>query len=169
VDVVQRVARVNPRLDVVVGGWPATTGTVDVRLAGLQSTGCSVQTWPALPYDQFFRKLNTCAIGVQPLCLGSTPNFNWGKTAGKLAAYAGAGLAMVATDVLDHGKWFIRDSEILLGSSADDLAGHISRLLSDIPYRVEMGLAARRALETRLTPRATAEDLDRVLRQWMAL
>lgn len=134
----------------------------DGYTAPLRRAGIPVRIFPPMPYKKFIRSLETVAIGLQPICM-SHP-FSRGKSFGKLLAYMASGVAIVASDNLDHPLFFQHKFNGMLASeNLDDWTSCCRLLLVNADVREQIAQRGQTDLSRRLTTARAAELVDRVL------
>lgn len=121
-----------------------------------------VTAHPLMPYARFVSSMQAHAIGLQPIVM--TNPFSRGKSFGKVLAYLVAGVAVIATDELDHGAFFTNGLDgLLMPHDAPRWAEACSQMLDDPELRARIGRDGQHSLEKRLTTQASSIALAAVL------
>ncbi len=131
-------------------------------LEPIRQAGVLVRTFPLMPYRRFAQTLNEVAVGLHPVCL-SNP-FSRGKSFGKLLAYLAADVAIVASDAVDHPRFFRHgENGLLAGDDPGPWIEHCASLLEDQAARARIASQGQSDLRQRLTTARAAELVDKVL------
>jgi glycosyltransferase involved in cell wall biosynthesis len=122
---------------------------------------------PFLRYEQFVATIAQGAIGLAPLCI--TPDsFNQGKSFGKILAYLGAGVPVIASDAVDHALFFENGKNGFVSNLVEEWSGHIGHLLQDVDSRMRISRNAVTCFRARLSmseySRRTLTLIDRAYR-----
>jgi glycosyltransferase involved in cell wall biosynthesis len=131
-------------------------------LEPIRGAGVPVRVVAPLPYRRFARRLESAAVGLQPVCPDDV--FSRGKSFGKLLAYMAAGVAVVAADAVDH-PLFYRDgvNGRLVGGDPGAWADAVAGLLADPAGRHRLAEAGTADYLARLTTAKAAELVGRQL------
>jgi sugar transferase (PEP-CTERM/EpsH1 system associated) len=97
--------------------------------------------------------LERAAVVIAPLRIG-------GGTRLKIVEAMAMGKAVAATRLGAEGLEVRHDEDILLGDTADDFAGQVSRVLGDPALRERLGEAARRHAVSRYSWRGAVDKLE---------
>jgi len=119
---------------------------------------------PPLEYSAYLERVAEAAVGLQPV--DTTNEFSRGKSFGKLLAYLAGEVAVVASNAVDHPRFF-RDGEtgMLPAHDVDAWATAIVTLLTDRELRGRIARAAHAKFSARLTSDVFAKLLDPILRR----
>jgi hypothetical protein len=132
--------------------------------APIRAAGGTCIAIPPLDYPSYLSKVSTAAIGLQPIAPENA--FSQGKSFGKLLAYLGGQVAVVASRSVDHPIFFKSGVNGLLpGHTPAEWAEAILALLDDKALRCRMGIQGWHDFNARLTTRVFASLLDPILRQ----
>ena len=124
--------------------------------------GLTVEWVSQAHYSDYLALLDDVALGLAPLC-PETP-FSRGKSFGKVLAYLDRAVPVLASDAGEHGAFFGPGLGIL-SNDEDVWVEAADRLLGDAGARDRMAKMAREAFVARLSTRAAAHRMDRVLRR----
>lgn len=129
----------------------------------IKAAGGECVAIPMLSYSDYLDKVAEAAVGLQPVCLDN--EFSRGRSFGKILAYLGGQVAIVASNVVDHPLFF-RSGEngMLVSDNVDEWANAIVTLLENRELRVSMARAGWQDFHSRLTTEVFAKLLDPVLR-----
>ncbi len=130
-------------------------------LAPLHQLGISHQARPRMRYREFVASLCGAAIGLQPIC--TTFPYSRGKSFGKVLAYISAGLPVVASDEVDHARFFRNQENGLLVRTLEDWVNACKLLLMQPDLRKRIAETAYEDLGRELSTRAAAEKVRIVL------
>ena len=132
----------------------------------LQEAGGECLAIPLLPYDAYLSKVAEAAVGLQPVCLQN--EFSRGRSFGKILAYLSGQVAVVASDAVEHPKFFRHAENGFLATDAVEAwVEPIVRLCEDRVLRHSVALAGWTDLNARLTTDVFARLLDPILRQFV--
>ena len=132
----------------------------------LQEAGGECLAIPLLPYDAYLSKVAEAAVGLQPVCLQN--GFSRGRSFGKILAYLSGQVAVVASDAVEHPKFFRHAENGFLATDAVEAwVEPIVRLCEDRVLRHSVALAGWADLNARLTTDVFARLLDPILRQFV--
>lgn len=128
------------------------------------AAGVACRIEPPMKYGQLIKRLQTAAIGLNPLCVHENP-YSQGKSFGKVLAYLSAELAVVTHDVVDHAMFFRDGENGVMAEDAAAWAGRIAELLSDPAKRQRMVDAAHAGFVEKLSTGAMVRAYDGLLRE----
>lgn len=131
-------------------------------LKPIREAGAQVRTFAPMPYPKFVRSLGDVAVGLHPV--HSSSAYSQGKSFGKVLAYMVAGVAIVASDAVDHPLFFHDGHNGML--ARDDpqrWADRCEALLQDPALRGRIADRAQTDLQLRLTASRAAELVGQVL------
>lgn len=127
-----------------------------------KAPGLTVEWVRSASYSEYLASFDDVSLGFAPLC-PETP-FNRGKSFGKVLAYLDREVPVLASDAGEHGAFF-RPGLGVLSNDPDIWVSEADRLLGDAAGRARMAEAAHGAFEARLTTKAAAYQVDRILRR----
>jgi glycosyltransferase involved in cell wall biosynthesis len=130
-------------------------------LAPLTRLGVSHRARPRMRYPEFVASLSGAAIGLQPICTSFA--YSQGKSFGKVLAYIAAGVPVVASDEVDHARFFRNGENGLLVRTLDDWVDACKLLLNEPRLGKQLAERAHEDLGRELSTRAAAEKVDKVL------
>lgn len=158
-DIVTRLISEGVAFKLRLYGW--RDGSPTSRLLRMRRAGVKIETIPFLPYKEFVRSLQDVAVGISPVIISS--EFSRGKSFGKILAYLDAMVPIVASDEVDHAKFFNSDSGVL---SNDPLkwVNEIANLLRDPQRRETMSNIAFASFGTLLSQRVAAQKVSDLMR-----
>lgn len=130
-------------------------------LEPLTRLGIAHRTCPRMRYRQFVASLAGAAIGLQPIC--TSYRYSQGKSFGKVLAYIVAGVPVIASDEVDHGRFFRSGENGMLVKGLEDWVDACKFLLAEPDVRQRISEQAYKDLCEHLSTRAAAEKVDRVL------
>ena len=136
-------------------------------LAPLKALGISCASISFLPYLKLLVQLRKAAIGLAPLLPQDSP-FSAGKSFGKVLAYLDSGLAVIASNNVDHPLFFKNGVNGYLASDKREWVLAIERLLRDSKARKVIADAGKVDFSRRLSTRSMALRVDKTLRKWLA-
>ncbi|MEM9294538.1 MAG: glycosyltransferase, partial [Planctomycetota bacterium] len=129
----------------------------------LRNAGAQVRVFPMLSYAAFLKRLRKAAVGLQ--VISPEHAYAEGKSFGKVLAYLDADAAVVASSAVDHPLFFTHGRNGMLADPTPESWAHaITQLLDDPAARGQLVAQARQDFVARLTAKAAAKQLDRVLR-----
>lgn len=129
----------------------------------LRSAGGTCEAIPPLAYDAYLAKVAESSVGLQPISMHS--EFSRGKSFGKLLAYLAGQVAVVASDAVDHPRFFDHGRNgFLAGQAVHDWVDPIVRLIEDHELRGRVARAGWDSFQSRLTTDVFARLLDPILR-----
>lgn len=120
-----------------------------------------------MPYDAYLDKVAQAAIGLQPVCLQN--EFSRGRSFGKILAYLSGQVAVVASDAVEHPKFFRSgDNGYLATDDIGQWVEPVVRLCEDRALRRSVAMSGWRDFHERLTTEVFARLLDPILRNVIA-
>jgi len=132
-------------------------------LQPLREAGGECVAISLLPYEAYLSKVAEAAVGLQPVCMQN--EFSRGRSFGKILAYLAGQVAVVASDAVEHPRFFRHGQNGFLASeSADDWVEPIVRLCDDKALRRSVALAGWNDFHARLTTDVFARRLDGILK-----
>jgi len=137
-------------------------GEADDYFAPMVAKGIDCVAIPLMNYDAYLAKVAEAAVGMQPVC--TTNEFSWGKSFGKILAYLAGGVAVVASDAVDHPLFFRHGENGMLVNTPAEWIDAVSLLLSEPGRRAQMARIAFADFESQLTLPVFASRMDSVLR-----
>ncbi len=158
--VMVEVCRRTPCTFWLFGSEPAEA---DAWLQPIRDAGGECEAIPLMPYDAYLGKVAQAAVGLQPVCLQN--EFSRGRSFGKILAYLSGQVAVVASDAVEHPKFFRSGQNGYLAT--DDIGQWVEpvvRLCEDRALRRSIALAGWRDFHERLTTEVFARRLDPILR-----
>jgi hypothetical protein len=147
--------------------WLFGTTEAEARdwFAPLRRAGVDCAAISPLRYDGYLLKVAESAIGLQPVCTTTHP-FSRGKSFGKVLAYLCGGVAVIASNDVDHPLFFDhRANGLLVDSQAEQWADGIVELVSDPALRCALAERGRADFLTRLTTPTFARLLTPILQR----
>lgn len=129
--------------------------------APLERMGVACQHHPFMPYDELIRLVSSFDIGVAPL-RPDLNAFSSGKSFGKILVYLNAGLAVLASDAVDHSLAFGEGGAMVVDSE-DEWCESLKRLLSDHAFRRMLARQGRQVMKERLSIDSFADQYEQVL------
>jgi glycosyltransferase involved in cell wall biosynthesis len=100
---------------------------------------------------------------LQPVCLNN--EFSRGRSFGKILAYLSGQVAVVASDAVEHPRFFRHgENGFLASDTVDDWVDPIVRLCEDKALRGSVALAGWNDFHARLTTDVFAQRLDLILK-----
>ena len=154
-----RLAEIGLRFEVMV--YSPERDRVAEWLEPLTRAGITHRVCPRMRYRHFVRSLAGAAIGLQPIC--TSYRFSQGKSFGKVLAYIVAGVPVVASDEVDHARFFRNGENGFLVKTLPDWVDACRRLLADPELRVEIAEQAYKDLAEHLSTQAVAKKVGQVL------
>jgi len=130
-------------------------------LSQLADAGISVTTYPKMPYQRFLDSLQEVAVGLAPFSLDSA--FNQGKSFGKVLAYLISDVAIVASPVLEHPKFFRHGENGMLPQTPADWVDAVACLLTDPHLRYTITDCAWRDFSRELTTEVASERVAQII------
>jgi glycosyltransferase involved in cell wall biosynthesis len=127
----------------------------------LVAAGVTVTTYPRMPYKRFLHSLEEVAVGLAPFSLDIP--FNQGKSFGKVLAYLVADVAVVASPVVEHPRFFRHGENGMLPPSLADWVDSVDGLLADPSQRQVIVDNAREDFSRDLTTNVAASKVAHVL------
>ncbi len=162
--VMVEVCRRTPCTFWLFGSEPADA---DAWLQPIRDAGGECEAIPLMPYDAYLGKVAQAAIGLQPVCLEN--EFSRGRSFGKILAYLNGQVAVVASNAVEHPKFFRQAENGFLASHAvEDWVEPIVRLCEDTALRRSVAIAGWHDFQARLTTEVFARLLDPILRASIA-
>jgi hypothetical protein len=136
-------------------------------LEPLRAAGGHCVAIPMLPYEAYLSKVAQSAVGLQPVCTQN--EFSRGRSFGKILAYLGGQVAVVASDAVEHPKFFRQAENGFMATHAvEDWVEPIVRLCEDTALRRSVALAGWHDFQARLTTEVFARLLDPILQASIA-
>jgi len=134
-------------------------------LESFRAPGVVVRSFPRMSYVAFLGTLKGTAVGLQPVCVETSP-FSQGKSFGKVLAYLATDVATVSSNAVDHPLFF-RDGEngMLVENQPESWASAVRRLLDDPALRTRLAAQGRADFLARLTTAKAASLIDPILRR----
>jgi len=129
----------------------------------IRDAGGTCEAIPSLPYEGYLEKVSEAAVGLQPVSNAS--EFSRGKSFGKLLAYLGGQVAVVASDAVDHPLFFRQwQNGVLVQEEVLEWADAVVRLLENTELRRNIALAGWADFHQRLTSNIFADRLASILK-----
>ena len=137
----------------------------DAYMESFRAPGVVVRSFPRMKYVDFVATLKGTAVGLQPVCVETSP-FSQGKSFGKILAYLAADVATVNSDAVDHPLFF-RNGEngMLVANDPAAWATAVKALLDDPALRARIAAQGRVDFRNRLTTAKAAALVDPILRR----
>jgi glycosyltransferase involved in cell wall biosynthesis len=136
-------------------------------LEPLRAAGGHCVAIPLLPYEKYLSKVAQAAVGLQPVCTQN--EFSRGRSFGKILAYLSGQVAVVASDAVEHPKFFRQAENGFLATDAvEDWVEPIVHLCEDQVLRRSVALAGWHVFQERLTTEVFARLLDPILQASIA-
>lgn len=132
----------------------------------MQSAGVPFEPIPPMSYSDFLRSLRDVSIGLQPI--HPDEPYSQGKSFGKVLAYLDAGVAVVASDAVDHSVFFQHGRNGLLVRENSQWPDAILALLDDAALRDRVAREGRADFIARLTTHAAATLISNALLESLA-
>lgn len=126
-----------------------------------RAPGLSVEWVESCRYDAYLASFDDVAVGLAPLS-PETP-FSRGKSFGKVLAYLDRQVPVVGSEACEHGAFFTAETGVIT-NDVSDWVDALDRLLGDPSARDGLAKTAHAAFLERLTTKAAAGAMDRVLR-----
>lgn len=123
----------------------------------IRAQGVRVELMPFMPYADFLASLDEVAVGLSPVIPDSP--FSRGKSFGKILAYLSAGVAIIASDEVDHGRFF-RPATGVISNDPAVWTRETAALLADPARREAMAQAAFSDFRDRLSTRAACTQVE---------
>lgn len=130
-------------------------------LRPITERGIAHEVSPRLRYREFIQSLSAATVGLQPIC--TTFAYSQGKSFGKVLGYIAAGLPVIASNEVDHARFFRDRENGLLVETLEDWVAACKLLLGDPALRRRLADRAYEDLGTQLSTRAAARKIDEVL------
>jgi glycosyltransferase involved in cell wall biosynthesis len=129
----------------------------------IKAAGATCVAIPMLPYEDYLDKVAEAAVGLQPVMLAN--EFSRGRSFGKILAYLGGHVPVVASNAVDHPLFF-RSGEngFLVEDDPECWTTAIVRLLEEPELRTRVATAGWNDFNARLTTDVFARLLDPILR-----
>jgi hypothetical protein len=140
--------------------------SVEGFLGPIRQAGVRVRVIPFMKYRRFLASLEGVAVGLHPVSQDSP--FSLGKSFGKVLGYLAAHVAIVASNALDHPKFFRHGENGLLASTTEEWVSGTRALLLDTLLRRRLANTAYIDFERELTIEAAANKVDGFLRAGLA-
>ena len=131
-------------------------------LADFAAAGVTVRAVPLMGYEPFIRTLESAAVGLHIIAPGN--EFAMGKSFGKVLAYMSADVAVVASSAIDNDLFFQHGRNGMLAAGIEGWVDSIVKLLKESDFRQSIVDNAYVDFCNKLSTRAAAVQLDRVLR-----
>jgi hypothetical protein len=153
------LAEFNLKFEVAV--YSQESNRVAEWLRPLTEIGIAHQVRPRMRYRKFIKSLSGATIGLQPVC----PAFAYsrGKSFGKVLAYIVAGVPVVASDEVDHGRFFRNGENGFLAKTFADWVDACKLLLTAPGLGERLADQAYQDLGPQLSTRAAAKQISCVL------
>lgn len=135
----------------------------DAYLAELRATGIECRSFSYMAYERYLERVGDAAVGIQPVCLEN--EFSRGKSFGKVLAYVSRDVPVVASDAVDHHRFFRHGWNGFLANDVDEWVAALQQLLEDPALRDRVASHAYQDFEARLTTEVAAKRVDAVLRR----
>jgi hypothetical protein len=137
----------------------------DTILAPFRAAGIATEWLPQMRYARFLASLEDVSVGLSPVC-PETP-FSRGKSFGKILAYLDRGVPVIASDRVDHPRFFAPGTGIL-SNDPSVWVREADRLLGDPVARQTMAEDAHARFLDTFTPSVVARLVDPILRRALA-
>jgi len=134
----------------------------DAFLATIHERGIKTRLLSWMSYERYLEELSRVAIGLQPVCIDS--DHSRGRSFGKILAYLQQHVAVVASNAVDHPRFFEHGRTGYLADSVEQWVDVIADLLDHPNERAEMTKRAYLSFRERLCTDSAARLYDQVLR-----
>lgn len=137
----------------------------DAILAPFRAAGIITEWLPEMTYRRFVGSLDDVALGLSPVCPENA--FSRGKSFGKILAYLDRGVPVIASDRVDHPRFFAPGMGVLSNDPSVWVC-EAERLLGDAAARQAMAECAHDRFVDVFSPAAVANLIDPILRRAVA-
>jgi hypothetical protein len=132
--------------------------------APIRAAGGTCEAIPPLSYPEYLERVARAAVGLQPV--SPEHEFGQGKSFGKLLAYLSGQVAVVASNAVDHPRFFRHGHNGMLPAhTVEAWASSIVTLVDDVEKRAAVAQAGWDDFQGRLSTDVFAKLLDPILRE----
>ncbi|MEM9421554.1 MAG: glycosyltransferase [Pseudomonadota bacterium] len=159
-DVMEKVMARAPQARMRLYGWQGDHPALIEMAENISARGIAFETRPFMSHAEFRTSLEELAVGVQ--IIHPDVPFSHGKSFGKILNYLDAKVPVVATDAVDHPKFFDHGQDgLVLPHDPDLWAKTIVDLLNAPDRRQNMADAGKLKMRQHLSLDVAAEQMGK--------